>query len=146
MEFLAINTAKPFLSNFSDYITTKFQIEKWKKGYCPICGDSPSMAKLSKPKGKRSLYCSRCETEWPYSRLGCPYCGNKDADKISFLTADGYKEYRLYVCEKCKKYIKTVDERECGEVDLFCEDLKTTDYDKLAIINGYTKDTNSQKQ
>ncbi|MBO8137097.1 MAG: formate dehydrogenase accessory protein FdhE [Desulfotomaculum sp.] len=139
MEFLAGTAARLILSSFSSYVSNKVDLEKWYRGYCPVCGDSPVMSKLTGEAGARMLYCGRCETEWRFYRLGCPYCENKDSSQISIIIPDEYKQYRLYLCEKCKSYLKTVDERQCGEVDLFCEDLATTDFDILAAGEGYRR-------
>lgn len=138
-EFLAHNVARLYLRSYAKNAARQLAIDKWLKGYCPVCGESPVMAKLTGKYGKRVLYCGRCESEWGYLRLGCPFCGNQDTDKLSFITPEDYKQYRLYLCEKCKSYLKTVDERKCGEVDLFCEDLATSDFDKLAAAEGYQR-------
>ncbi len=135
--FLADNTARLFLRSYAAAVSKQLPWDKWSRGYCPVCGERPVMAKLTGKYGKRRLYCGRCESEWGYLRIGCPYCGTQDSDKLSFVTPEGYKQYRLYLCENCKTYLKTVDERECGEVDLFCEDAATSDFDKLAVSEGY---------
>lgn len=139
MEFLATNIARLVLNSYAATVAKQLDLEKWDKGYCPICGDSPTMAKLSGEVGIRMLHCGRCETEWRFDRIGCPYCGNKDTGKLSFVTLEDNKQYRLYLCDQCKSYLKTVDERQCGAVDLFCEDLATADFDKLASSEGYQR-------
>ncbi|MEG6616604.1 formate dehydrogenase accessory protein FdhE [Peptococcaceae bacterium 1198_IL3148] len=139
MDFLTTNIARLVLNSYAATVTKQLDLEKWKHGYCPICGDSPTMAKLTGKVGFRVLHCGRCETQWRYDRVGCPYCGTKDADKLSFITSEDNKQYRLYLCDQCKSYLKTVDERQCGEVDLFCEDLATADFDKLASSEGYQR-------
>ncbi|WP_031517945.1 formate dehydrogenase accessory protein FdhE [Desulfofalx alkaliphila] len=139
MEFLVLNTARPFLKGFAAQVLSQLKVENWNKGYCPVCGDSPSMSRLAGKYGVRMLHCGRCETEWRYARVGCPFCGTTDASQLSFITADDYKQYRLYLCEQCKSYLKTVDERHCAEVDLFCEDLATADFDRLALKEGYRR-------
>jgi FdhE protein len=142
LEFLTLNSSRPFLQIFASEVLAKLDLNKWTKGYCPICGSSPVMARLTKDKGVRKLYCSCCETEWRYSRIGCPFCESKDSAKISFIRSEDYKQYRLYLCDECKSYLKTVDERECSETDLFCEDLATMEFDRLAISEGYQRGSN----
>jgi FdhE protein len=139
MDFLATNIARLVLNSYAATVSKQLNLDQWDKGYCPICGDSPAMAKLTGEVGVRKLHCGRCETEWRYDRVGCPYCGTKDTNKLSFVTPEGSKQYRLYLCDQCKSYLKTVDERQCGEVDLFCEDLATADFDKLASSEGYQR-------
>ena len=67
------------------------------------------MAALSQEEeGARYLLCSRCDNEWLYKRLGCPFCENSDYSKLSFYPEeDG--PHRLYVCHKCKRYLKVID-------------------------------------
>ncbi|MTI80278.1 MAG: formate dehydrogenase accessory protein FdhE [Firmicutes bacterium] len=137
--FLASSTSRILLSGFAAHAVTQLDMEKWKQGYCPICGGNPAMAKLSKEVGVRKLHCNGCETEWRFKRIGCPICNNDDSSKISFIMPEDQKQYRLYLCQQCKSYLKTVDERQCGEVDLFCEDLATADFDRLANSEGYRR-------
>lgn len=139
MDFLIIHIARPFLASCSAEIVKQLDLDTWEKGYCPVCGDSPVMARLTGKHGIRKLHCGRCETQWRFPRVGCPFCGNVDSSKISFLSPENYKQYRLYLCEQCKSYLKTVDERHCAEVDLFCEDLATADFDRLALSEGYQR-------
>ncbi|WP_238473279.1 formate dehydrogenase accessory protein FdhE [Desulforamulus profundi] len=103
------------------------------------------MAKLAGKEGYRKLYCGRCETEWRYRRLGCPYCKDENASQASFITMEDSKQYRIYLCERCKSYLKTIDERVCGEVDLFCEDLATVELDQLAQAEGYRRGDRRQQ-
>jgi FdhE protein len=139
LDFLTLNIAKPILTAYGAAVVKKIDLEQWHKGHCPVCGESPVMAKLTGKYGVRMLHCGRCETEWGFDRLGCPFCGNKDSNKLCFITPETHKQYRLYLCDECKTYLKTVDERQCGEVDLFCEDLATADFDTLAAAEGYRR-------
>lgn len=137
--FLMKVTSKPFLTRFSKSIINQFKPADWFHGYCPVCGENPVMAKLTGESGQRKLYCGLCETEWHYYRIGCPFCGNQDPTDLSFFTAGDLEKYRVYLCEQCGSYLKTVDERKCGEVDLFCEDIATVDLDRLALEEGYRR-------
>ena len=49
----------------------------WEKGYCPICGSPPALARLE-ADGQRFLFCSFCWHRWPARRTVCPYCGYGD--------------------------------------------------------------------
>ena len=138
LEYIADHTFKPLLKAYGEMVSAQVPMSDWSKSYCPVCGDQPTMAKLSGKDGHRKLYCGRCETHWRYKRLGCPYC-NEDHSEASFFTLDDNKQYRVYLCGHCKSYLKTVDERECGEVDLFCEDLLTGELDELAHNEGYQR-------
>lgn len=141
-DFLSRNVSRLFLKSFAAEAAKQLELDKWNKGYCPVCGDSPAMARLTENRGKRKLQCSRCETQWDYPRLGCPFCGTTDTDRISFMRLEDNKKYRLYLCDECKSFLKTVDERENGETDLFCEDIATLDLDRLAVSEGYRRGKN----
>lgn len=142
LEFIAYNAFKPLLKNYRDLALGQLAISEWLKGYCPICGDQPTLAKLTGEDGHRELYCQRCETSWRYERMGCPYCNEVTPAEASFFTLDDNKQYRVYLCDRCNSYLKTVDERECGEVDLFCEDLATSALDEIAQAEGYQRGNN----
>lgn len=145
LDFIARITFKPFLKIYGQAVLEQVQLNDWTKSHCPICGDQPTMAKLTGQDGHRELYCGRCETEWRYRRLGCPYCKDDNASQASFITLDDSKQYRIYLCERCKSYLKTVDERVSGEVDLFCEDLATVELDQLAQAEGYQRGDKRQQ-
>lgn len=85
--------------------------QSWEKGYCPICGSPPALARLE-ADGQRFLFCSFCWHRWPARRVACPFCGNSDPGRLSYLYSEEEKEYRLDVCDACRKYIKTVDSRQ----------------------------------
>jgi FdhE protein len=61
--------------------------------------------------GQRFLYCSFCWHRWPGRRAVCSSCENSDPQQLSYLYSEEEKEYRLDVCDACRKYIKTVDGR-----------------------------------
>jgi len=141
-DFLIKVTLKPFFTLFSKSTISHFKPADWFHGYCPVCGENPVMAKLDGESGQRKLYCGLCETEWHYYRIGCPFCGNQDPNHLSFFAAGDVEQYRVYLCDQCRSYLKTVDERKCGEVDLFCEDIATVDLDRLALEEGYNRPGN----
>ncbi|MEW6423910.1 MAG: formate dehydrogenase accessory protein FdhE [Bacillota bacterium] len=140
LDFLACHTLRPCLRRYGEALAGELNFDEWGRGSCPVCGGAPTMARISAGDGARKLYCSRCETEWRYKRIGCPYCGNEDAGSLSFLEVAGYEQYRLYLCEACRSYLKTVDERKTdGATDLFCADLVTARLDRLAADEGYRR-------
>ncbi len=110
--FLFAHAVHPFLVKASQAIVeTGPNLKKWTKGFCPLCGARPDIASLDKDAGSRKLLCSQCDCEWPYRRIGCPFCENRDFNKIFYYT-DETGRYRLYMCEECGEYLKTVDLRE----------------------------------
>ena len=93
------------------------------------------MALLDAESGARYLLCSRCNFEWGYSRLGCPLCGTSEKQTY-YPSEDGF--YRLYVCPKCGRYLKTVDQRKARrEVIPIVERLLTVGMDLAAREEGF---------
>ncbi len=138
MQTLIQSTLKPFLAGYSQALISSVEQEFWRRGYCPICGGSPDLAFLKKEYGARWLLCSRCDSEWLFQRLECPYCDTKEQSALAFFTDD--KElYRLYVCEQCKCYLKAIDLRKAdSEILLPLERLYTMDIDSQAKEYGYS--------
>lgn len=134
---IAQATLKPFLVSHAKTMVGLFDPERWRRPYCPICGGSPDFAFLDKELGARRLLCSRCDTEWLFQRLECPCCGTRNQNALAYFT-DDEGLYRLYVCEQCKQYLKTIDMRQTDAVVLLpLERLYTLDLDRQARENGY---------
>jgi hypothetical protein len=139
-------TFRPFLIRHSEALLNRVNLESWRRSYCPICGGNPDFALLDKERGARQLVCSRCDTEWPFPRLQCPYCGTQNQDDLAYFT-DDKGLYRLYVCERCHSYLKTIDLRQTEqEVLLPLERYLTLDIDAQAHKDGYTPGSTSQKE
>ena len=112
--------------------------ENWRRGFCPVCGGNPDIAFLDTERGARWLVCSRCDAEWVFQRLQCPYCGCTDQNALAYFT-DDKGSYRLYVCEQCKHYLKAIDLRQAEEGVLMpLERLFTLDIDRQAQEDGYS--------
>jgi FdhE protein len=130
-------TLKPFLISHAKTLIGSVAQERWRREYCPICGGSPDFAFLDKEHGSRWLLCSRCDTEWLFQRLQCPYCGTQDQNALAYFSSDEGL-YRLYVCEKCKRYLKAIDLRQTeAEILLPLERLYTLDINRQAQEQGY---------
>jgi len=130
-------TIKPFLMSHAKTLRDSIDLERWRRSYCPICGGSPDFAFLDAERGSRWLLCSRCDTEWIFQRLQCPYCNNQNQNDLSYFT-DDTGLYRLYICERCKQYLKTADLRQTeDQVILPLERFHTLDMDRQAIEMGY---------
>jgi FdhE protein len=87
----------------------------WEKGYCPICGSPPALARLE-TDGHRFLFCSFCWHRWPARRTVCPFCDTVDPGRLSYQYSEEEKEYRLDLCDACRKYVKTVDSRQMSRL------------------------------
>lgn len=132
-------TLKPFLFAYARLLLTEVNQELWRRRYCPICGGKPDFAYLDKERGARWLLCSRCDSEWLFQRLECPYCGTQNQDALAYFTDDEESYlYRLYVCEQCRTYIKAIDLRRTeSEVLLPLERMMTLDMDRQGQDKGY---------
>ncbi len=135
---LVINLAfRPFLIHYSKGLIHLVDQNQWRRGYCPVCGGIPDFAFLDKERGSRWLLCSRCDAEWLFQRLECPYCRTRNSDLLSYYS-DQDELYRVYVCDQCKYYLKAIDLRKTeNEVILPLERYLTTDLDAQAYRNGY---------
>ena len=137
LSFVLQTTLHPFLASNSEALISSIDQELWHRGYCPICGGVPDFAILTKDLGTRWLLCSRCDAEWLFQRLQCPYCGNQDQNTLAYFTDDS-ELYRLYVCEACRRYIKAIDLRRTGEEILLpLERILTAEMDDQAQEEGY---------
>lgn len=136
MQAILQATLHPFLAGYARSLAKSVAEVGWRRGYCPVCGGTPDLAFLEKEVGARWLVCSRCDAEWNFQRLECPYCNNMEQTTLSFFTNED-EVYRLYVCEECRCYLKAVDLRKAGEVSLPLERLYTMDLDNQARERGY---------
>ncbi|MFC2059169.1 formate dehydrogenase accessory protein FdhE [Chloroflexota bacterium] len=128
---------KPFLNVHSETLIELVDQKQWRRGYCPVCGGKPDFAFLDRERGARWLLCSRCDAQWLFQRLQCPYCDAQDKDALAHFSDDNGL-YRLYVCEKCRSYLKAIDLRKTDEEILpSLERVLTVDMDKQGQERGY---------
>ncbi|MDL1955533.1 MAG: formate dehydrogenase accessory protein FdhE [Candidatus Desulfofervidus auxilii] len=137
LKFLIFHSLKPSLEECMKIVKDKIKDINWIKGCCPICGHYPYMAILKKD-GKRFVKCAFCSYEWQIERIFCPFCGQKNHEKIKYFEVEKEPGYRVYVCDECKRYLKTVDETMIENVaDLELVDVATLYLDVLAREKGY---------
>jgi FdhE protein len=142
MNFLLHTTIKPFVEAFASHLRDMVDEDVWDKGYCPVCGSQPLMGELKGEEGKRTWTCSFCESQWRGKRLMCPFCENTDHKTLRYFYTEKEKAYRIDVCDKCKRYIKTVDARQLSdEIFLPVEDLATLHLDILAAEKGFKRES-----
>ncbi len=135
---IAVDMAlRPYLAWTAEQVLPHLSQEQWKQGRCPICGGSPDLAFLEEEAGARRLACSRCNSQWRYARIGCPFCGADDPTQIVYYPSDD-EVYRLYVCQACQRYLKTKDLRKAGGLVLVeVERITTVAMDAAARQAGY---------
>ena len=140
--FVALHLAKPFFETAAAGIKDKVVDKLWLRHYCPVCGSVAQMSRLEKDVGKKILCCQLCGSEWRYMRIKCPFCCSEEQKKLKFLEEEK-GPYRIDFCEKCKRYIKTLDERkggyDRGEIIPEVEDIATIYLDMLAEEEGYER-------
>ncbi|MDD5402574.1 MAG: formate dehydrogenase accessory protein FdhE [Dehalococcoidales bacterium] len=137
MATLIHHTMRPFLTGYALAFKQRINQQSWRKGNCPVCGSAPSFSYLEKENGALYLICSCCNMDWLFQRLHCPFCNNTDQPTLSYHT-DEKGLYRLYLCDKCKGYLKAVDLKKTeGELNLGLEAIITADLDLQARELGY---------
>ncbi len=80
----------------------------WEKGYCPICGEFPSIALIEEEGGKRFLHCSSCGQGWRFTRVVCPYCEKEAQKEMDYFYVENKTQESAFVCDKCNKYLVTL--------------------------------------
>lgn len=139
LKFLIFESVQPSIAANVEKIGDQIDVKNWLRGYCPVCGSLPQIS-LLKDEGQRSFRCSLCGFEWPSERLKCPFCENRDHDKLHYFYAEGNESHRVDLCDSCHQYIKTVDARKLDyEPDLAIEDIVTIHLDILASEKGYKR-------
>ena len=137
LSFVLNNALHPFLQAYSAILTPLIKDEKWYQRFCPVCGGEPDFGYLEETVGGLRLLCSNCDTLWVYKRGECTFCGNHEKDTFAYYVGDD-DVYRLYVCDKCKRYLKVLDGRQtAGKPLLPLERITTLGMDMAARQEGY---------
>jgi FdhE protein len=114
--FMTYNSLKPSLCEGSGQLSEYLpESETWLKGYCPICGSVPILSILESD-GVRSLICGFCWYAWSVKRGFCPFCENQENKQLHYFFSEEEEEYRVYLCDNCNKYIKTIDTRKAARM------------------------------
>jgi FdhE protein len=138
LAFVFNQAAHPFLSAYAKTAFPLVNEQLWQQGYCPICGGEPDLACLERSTRKRRLVCQRCDIAWLYPRIRCPFCNTSQPSDLAYFPVEDGK-YRLYVCHKCKRYLKAVDLERAGRGVLFpVERILTVPLDLAAKMEGYS--------
>ena len=127
---------RPFLSRCAEALLPRLELSDWHLPCCPLCGGEPEFAFIN-PAAERLLICGRCTGQWRFDPITCPYCENKDRNRItSFTSRDG--RYRIYACDECRRYLKAFDGRDGSRPALLAVDsVATLPLDAAAIQRGY---------
>ena len=135
------NSIRPSVRLCSEHLSASLNAEEpWRTGYCPICGSSPGLSML-KGEGERYYVCSFCWHEWLTPRIYCPFCNNTDSSQLHYFYSDAEPEYRVEGCDRCSRYIKTVDLRKTRRTIVpVVEAIATLHLDLKAGDTGTEKD------
>jgi len=114
---------------------------------CPACGGPPQVSVFldsgeALVTGQRRLVCARCANEWVYPRMTCVACGETETSKLVVL-ADPQQlpHLRIDACERCKRYVVSVDARLEGHAVPIVDELSALPLDIAAAERGFTKVT-----
>jgi FdhE protein len=138
LPFVLNQTARPFLQACARDLAPLVEQALWQRGHCPICGGEPDLAYLDDATGARHLVCARCDYEWGFPRVKCPYCNTSEPSNITYTPShDG--RYRLYLCGNCRRYLKAIDQRKTlGPMRFPVERIRTAAADVAAREDGYS--------
>ena len=109
---------------------------------CPCCGRAPLAAVLRdepEVKGRRTLLCSLCLTEWGFPRMRCPACGEERAERRPHHLSESWPHVRLEECGSCRTYLKAVDLRADGRAVPVVDELASVELDLWAGEQGLAK-------
>lgn len=130
---------RPELESIAEKYREIVNKSNWTEGYCPICGKEPKIGEIrDEEEGKRYLFCHQCGFKWHFHRIKCPFCGNEEQHSLAYFEVEGEERYRVDVCNKCRRYIKTVElPKSSEEPNLDVEDIATLHLDMIAYDEGY---------
>lgn len=141
--FLAQSTLTPYIRAVAGQILAVRPLESvWEHGHCPVCGSLPYMSILETREGRRMMQCSFCHSAYRVARIGCVYCGERDAQKLQYFDVEELPGYRVELCNQCRMYTKTADFRQMDRKSVpMLDDLESLAMDVLAQSRGYVRPT-----
>lgn len=127
---------RPFLMRAAEALMAKMDLSSWGRGSCPLCAGEADFALITQA-ADRLLICSRCAARWRFHQIACPFCMNADRARItSFASRD--KQYRIYGCDACQRYLKAFDARHASRPIMPAVDsVATLPLDAAAMQRGY---------
>jgi FdhE protein len=141
LRLLGESTLKPPLRALRAAAGRSVDFSGWQRGLCPVCGSLPLLSEVQDKAGARRLRCGMCAAAWPYPRLTCAFCANKNPRQMGTLSLPNEAEkYWAQTCEACRGYVKTVVSAEAIADDLLAvEDLATLHLDDAAADRRYSR-------
>ena len=114
---------------------------------CPACGGLPQLSYFAVSgealvSGPRYLVCSRCATNWIFSRMMCAGCGESSGNKLPiFQEQERLPHARVDGCQTCRKYLLTFDLRRDTRAVPVVDEIAALPLDLYAHDQGLTKIT-----
>ncbi len=106
-------------------------------GKCPICGTDSSISMIT-GNNERVIICPMCEHGGSFYRIGCPYCFNRNPDRIEMLLDD--EEIRIEHCLECSTYVKSFRENHFFKYkNPFLIDIVSLPLDIIAQKRGFIR-------
>jgi FdhE protein len=132
-------TLLPSLSQLNVALAPLRPERGWEYGYCPTCGSWPLLGEFRGLEHTRYLRCGWCAAEWKTARLRCPFCGNREHEKLGYLHVEKEEtKYRAAMCEACRAYMKMVSSLGALSLPaLLVADVATLHLDLAAAERGY---------
>jgi hypothetical protein len=124
--------------------------EGWGGGsstHCPNCSGFPQLSYFAVSgealvSGPRYLVCSRCATNWVFSRMTCAGCGEATGPKLPiFQEQERFPHVRVDACKTCRKYLLTFDLRRDTRAVPVVDEIAALPLDLYARDQGFTKIT-----
>ena len=136
---IAEASVRPGIQAWAKALGSFVENDRWLKSICPVCGSEPGFAELRGQElaASRYLHCGFCGWAWPARRLGCPFCDNKDHNRLQTLIIENHLSCKLEACEVCRRYLKLVDNKEFIGLIPEIEVLATPHLDLAAMERGY---------
>jgi FdhE protein len=141
LRLLGENSLKPAFCALQAAVSQALDLADWQRGSCPVCGGSPLLAEVQGKEGGRRLRCGLCAAGWPYPRIKCSFCANKQHLSLGTLSLEGEAEkYRAQTCGVCRGYVKVVVTFDSILEDMLAvEDLATFYLDEAAAERGFSR-------
>jgi formate dehydrogenase maturation protein FdhE len=147
--YLARASASPILDALPRSTLSLTSVGRvWERGSdrtCPNCGGLPQVSYFAVSgealvSGPRYLVCSRCATNWIFSRMTCAGCGETDGTKLPiFQDEKQLPHMRVDGCRSCNRYLLTFDLRRDARAVPVVDELAALPLDLYAIDKGLTK-------
>lgn len=133
--------ARVLTQPYAELLASRVKAENPAGATCPGCSSKP-VASIRRGEGdgaRRSLLCSLCSLEWPYRRILCPGCGEEQKDHLPVFSSGEIDYILVEACDRCKKYLKSVDLTKQGLAVPEVDEVATVAIDVWAEENGYSK-------